>query len=150
VLAATLSAVALALVTVALAGGIDPFAGLGAFDQPQQPGDRDWSTLGLIGMFNEHMPPRSGVIVPESLRALGQLSTGERIYVAKTTDGELCTFENNGPGAGSEFGAACGWPPPAGDDPTTVAAFTVGVSSVTWGLTRDGVVSARSRPTAER
>jgi hypothetical protein len=143
VLLVALGSVALAVVAVALAGGVDPFDGIGAADRPQQAGDLDPRVVALVERVNErrgsHTTVLGTTLDPASVRLVGKLHDGLRIYVARTANGELCELFIMARGEG---GVGCG-PPLEGDMPTTVASFRRGPKTrpITWGVTRDGVTS---------
>jgi hypothetical protein len=82
---------------VAIAAGVNPFAGIGAAGHGQAPKDVLAQTvLARIASFNNpNGTLSSGSLVPGSSRLLGQLRGGRKIYVATTTKKYLCILVTN-------------------------------------------------------
>ena len=82
---------------VAIAAGVNPFAGLGTARHAQASQDvLDPTVLARIASFSRANGGSSlGSLVPESSRLLGQLSGGRNIYVATTTKKYLCILVTN-------------------------------------------------------
>jgi hypothetical protein len=83
-LAAGIAAGILAVAGVSIAAGVGPFSDIGAAEHPRGPADavdratKEFLRRGLAG------------IVADSVRLVGRLPSGRRVYVARDTRGDLC------------------------------------------------------------
>jgi hypothetical protein len=134
-------ATALLAAGVAIAAGLDPFAGIGAASHAQTP--RDVLAPAVLAPFNRANRNFSGSLVPESPRLLGRLTSGRRIYVAKTTKDSLCVLVTNHGKLGT---VSCGSPLTQAE-PVTVTSF-VRVKNgpnatlpLNYGIAKDGITA---------
>ena len=96
----------------AYAAGLNPFAGIGAADRPQRPGDAlDPTAAAAVQQINAHMPyGPPGKLLPDSARLVSRLASGARIYAIATTTDKLCVLIEEDPGVSRASATACGNP----------------------------------------
>lgn len=138
---------ALALASVAVAGGLGAFDGIGAAQHPQTSGDKiDSATAavmqgkGCTGSAAEGAPPCQPLIAGlllDTARRLGQLPSGQNVYAITTTQNHLCFV------VGPPYPEWACDAPVSQSTPTTV--FTYGADpTIPWtsfGITVDGVTA---------
>jgi hypothetical protein len=140
---AALVAAALTVGGAAIAGGVNPFAGIGAADHPQTGADvLDPATAATIERVNArrdgHFP--GGLLLPESARLVGELTSGNRFYVISTTTNELCVMIQQQTGGDSAIGCSA---PLSQTQPTTVTTIQRNEETppLSFGVARDDVTS---------
>ena len=141
---------------VAVAEGLNPFAGIGAADHQQQAQDiLDRASSAMVRHFNAiaaSQASRSGLpaisLLPETARLVGQLPSGRHFYVLSTTSNELCVLTSPPPGQSSESMASIGCGEPLNQqEPTTIETLDRIVNGpgatppLTYGVARDDVVA---------
>jgi hypothetical protein len=142
----------LALVGIAAADGLGPFAGIGAADHPSTPNDAlDPRLQSMIGRINARgwIGP-TGQLVADSVRFVSQLDGGQRIYVISTTTDELCVLIVEHPGVSAGSGMGCG-SPLSQVEPTTIASIRDNQQTppLAFGVARDDVASVSFRAGGE-
>jgi hypothetical protein len=146
VLVAGFLAAALLASGVAIADGVNPFAGIGAADHAQTAQDvLDPAIADEIQSLNAR--PNNelfsiGELLPDTARLVGQLSNGRHFYVITTTTGELCAMaEIASPAA--QIAMGCGEPLAQSGNPITIAQMQHDPSTppISWGLAQDDVIS---------
>ena len=140
---AALVAAALTAGGAAIAGGVNPFAGIGAADHPQTGADvLDPATAGTIEQMNAHSDSRfsGGRLLPATARLVGELSSGNRFYVIGTSTKELCVMIQQQ--ARGDSAIACG-APLSHAQPTTLATIQANEETplLTFGIARDDVTA---------
>jgi len=128
----------------AYAAGLDPFAGIGAADRPQQPGDAlDPAVTAAIQRMNAGpMFGPTGKLVPESARLVGRLPSSARIYTIATTTGKLCVLIEEQPGTNMGSATGCG-NPLSQSQPTTAETIRPNEQTppLNFGIAKDGVTA---------
>ncbi|HUO71696.1 MAG TPA: hypothetical protein VMU39_13055 [Solirubrobacteraceae bacterium] len=128
---------------VAIAAGVNPFAGIGAADHAQVPQDiLDPAVVAQIQSHNEQTGALSpGSLLPDTSRLLGQLTDGRSIYVVKTTKDGLCVLVTDQ----SKLEVfSCGHPLTQ-PEPVTVGTFDQVVNGpgatppLAYGIAQDGI-----------
>jgi hypothetical protein len=160
VLIAGFLAAALLATGVAIAEGVNPFAGIGAADHAQTPQDvLDPATAALIQSYNavvaaqiqshnahagsncsQLFPDSSLQLLPDTARLIGQLPSGRSIYVVTTTSkDELCLVVD-------QASVGCG-APLTQTEPTTIETFDQVVNGpdatppLAFGVAQDGITA---------
>lgn len=142
------AAVALAALTaaagIALAAGLNPFAGIRAADHPRGTNDvLSPAVLAEIASVNAVRDRlAAGQLLPDSARLVTQLSGGDRIYAVATTTGELCALIQEPQGGIDGTAFTCG-DPLSQNQPTTEETLQLDPETppFTFGVARDGVVA---------
>jgi hypothetical protein len=133
----------LLLVTgVAIAAGLDPFAGIGAARHAQKP--QDVLAPAIVAQENHaHGKFWRGVLVASSSRLLGRLTSGHKIYVVTTTENDLCVLVTN---HGKLAVVSCG-NPLTQSQPVTVTSIVLvkngpnATPALSYGIARDGITA---------
>jgi hypothetical protein len=152
-------AAALLITGVAIADGVNPFAGIGAADRAQTP--QDLLSPVLIQHVDYHLarfPALTGLpapqLVPDSARLLSQLPSGTSIYVIATTTDALCVVTETLPAQGGTRSFACG-NPDSQTQPTTIESQDEVVNGpnatqpLTLGVAQDNVAAVSFMPTGQ-
>lgn len=147
-LVAAIAAVALLVTATAVAAGLGAFDGIGAADHAQTPQDvLDPVTAAQIERFNADAKraATSGVpedaILPDSARRVGQLPTGEAVYVVSTSTDKLCVVIE-------QSVISCGAPLSQAQPvtlTTTDADGPGGAPAINYGIARDGITALSFR-----
>jgi hypothetical protein len=144
-ISAALVAAALTAGGAAIAGGVNPFAGIGAADHAQTGVDvLDPATVAMVERMNAGRRESGfpgGRLLPESARLVGELSSGNRFYVISTSTNELCLMIQQHLNSGGAS-IACG-DPLGQTQPTTVATIRSSeeVPPLSFGIARDDVTA---------
>lgn len=143
---AALVAAALMAGGAAIAGGVNPFAGIGTADHAQTGADvLDPATAATVERMNAHRGnnhfPGGGRLLPESARLVGELSSGNRFYVIATSTNELCVMIQQHTGSG-DTAVGCG-DPLSQTQPTTLMSIQPNPETppLTFGVARDDVTA---------
>jgi hypothetical protein len=135
---------------IALASGVNPFAGIGAADHTR--GTKDMlnpAALAAITSLNAERgsaAKRLGIVVgqllPDSARLVRKLSGGDRVYAIATTTDELCVLIQEPPGERFRAAIGCG-APLSQEQPTTEETMQPDPETppFTFGVARDDVVA---------
>ncbi len=151
---AGLVAVVLVATGVAVAAGLNPFAGIRAADHSQTPQDIiDPAVLARIQAHQQkayssgsRLLSRLGMILPTTSRLVGQATSGIRIYVATTTTNDLCVIlihAHNG-----RLRASVAYTAPLTEaHPTTLESFVDQAQTppITFGVAQNGITSVSFR-----
>jgi hypothetical protein len=127
----------------AIAGGVNPFSGIGAADHPQTGADvLDPATAATVERTNAHSDNNhfpEGRLLPDTARLVGELSSGNRFYVITTSTDKLCVMIQQQTG-GSAIG--CG-DPLSQTQPTTLMSIQPNQETppLTFGVARDDVTA---------
>jgi hypothetical protein len=129
----------------AIAGGVNPFAGIGAADHPQTGADvLDPATAATVERMNAHRSNNQfpeGRLLPETARLVGELSSGNRFYVITTSTNALCVMIQQQAGSG---GSAIGCGAPLSQtQPTTLMSIQTNQETppLTFGVAQDDVTA---------
>jgi hypothetical protein len=131
----------------ALAGGVNPFAGIGAADHPRGTRDIPDPTVerivrlvnGAAAAMAAHGGRPTLRLIPGSARLIRTLPAAGRVYVLASTSGSLCVvFEHESHDNELNCGAPLG-----GGRPTTVSESSIdpGVPPIVSGVAQNDVVS---------
>ena len=127
---------------VAIAAGLNPFAGIGAARHAQKP--QDVLAPAIVGRYNHVIGMRShGVLVASSSRLLGRLTSGHKIYVIATTKNELCVLVTD---HGKLAVVSCGNPLTQSQPVTLTSTVLVkngpdATPPLSYGIARDGITA---------
>lgn len=137
VVAVGLSAAVLLATGVAIAAGLNPFAGIGGASHAQTP--RDALAPAIVAQLNR----ASGDLVANSSRLLGQLSSGHKIYVIATTTNDLCVLVTY---HGKPAVLSCGNPLTQSQPVTLTSTVLVkngpnATPPLSYGIARDGITA---------
>jgi hypothetical protein len=127
---------------VAIAAGLDPFAGIGAARHAQKP--RDVLAPGVVAHYNQANGKLSqGILVVNSSRRLGRLTSGHNIYVVTTTKNDLCVLVTN---HGKLAVVSCGNPLTQSQPVTVTSTVLVkngpnATPPLSYGIARDGITT---------
>jgi hypothetical protein len=146
VLIAGLIAVALLATGLAIAAGFDPFTGIRAAHHSQKPQDVLAPNI-VARVDSPNARAHLGTLIPASSRLLGQLVSGRRIYVVRTSKNELAILvTNHGRLMLASYGA-----PLTQSEPVTIAS-SVRVKNgphatppLSYGIARDGITAVSFR-----
>jgi hypothetical protein len=127
----------------AIAGGVNPFAGIGTADRPQTGADvLDPATAATVERMNG-FPGNTqypiGRLLPDTARLVGELASGNRFYVITTSTDKLCVMIQQQTG-GSAIG--CG-DPLSETQPTTLMETRSNQQTppLSFGVARDDVTA---------
>ena len=150
------AALLLAGTGVAIADGINPFAGIGAANHSQSAQDvLDPASLTLVERFNStaarqasHTGVAAMTVLPDTARLVGQLPSGRQFYVLGTTTSQLCILTAPPPRNSSDKTASIGCGDPLDQNkPTTIESQDEVVNGpdatppLTFGVARDDVAA---------
>ncbi|HEY5159895.1 MAG TPA: hypothetical protein VII83_02370 [Gaiellaceae bacterium] len=146
ILVVAVASTALIATGIALAAGLDPFAGIRAADHPRDANDTlSPAALAAITSANvargQFQNGAAGQLLPDSARLVTQLSAGDRVYAVATTTGGLCVLIQEPQGASFQTAMSCG-NPLSQNQPTTEETIRPDPATppLSFGVARDGVV----------
>jgi len=141
---------------VAIADGLNPFAGIGAANHsPSNEDALDPTSITMIKHVNDtfaNLAAHTGVpavsVLPDTARLITELASGRRVYVLSTTSDDLCVLTTPPPNTANDNmrGISCG-NPLSKDQPTTIEEEDQVVNGpnatppLTYGVARDDVTA---------
>lgn len=141
VILATAVALAGLAASIAVAAGINPFAGIGQANHPQTP--QDVLSSAAAAQLRSNIAPDgndpNGAWVLSSARLVGTLPSGGHVYVVSTTTNKLCVVIDQ-----KEFVDSCGAPLTQSEPITAMTVDADGngpVPALSYGVAQDDVTA---------